>query len=123
MLSGKDFLELLASCLWTRGVVNLETIDFKDQSALEGDALSRLLHTTGIPALRILTLRGAVDKKLKITGEIPVPIKDCTALVSLDLQYADHTGVSRALSLVIYTPDLALAIVLTKVKSQAFSPI
>ena len=66
----------------------LKGIDLSEQSALEGEVLSMLLHTTGIPTLRSLTLRGCS----RATGEIPVSIKYCTALVTLDLLDANHEG-------------------------------
>ena len=97
MLSGKGFPELLANCMWTKGALILEAIDFTDQSALEGGALSRLLQTDGIPTLRTLTLRGC----RRVIGVIPSSIRKCTALVSLDLQHANHTGMPLIVSRVI----------------------
>ena len=88
MLEGAGFVDQLALSVWERGRPVFETIDMSKQSKLSGEVLSKMLRTTGIPTLRRLVLR---DCNLA-TGEVPVAIRHCTALVTLDLHGAGHTG-------------------------------
>ena len=92
MLQGGDFLaQLVNSIWWERRELNLVSFDFSEQPALEGEVLPTLLRATGIPTLRNLTLRGCG----LATGGIPISIKYCTALVTLDLYDANHEGKSN----------------------------